>query len=120
VQAAINAVHGDARTAAATDWGQILQLYDQLLALDPSPVVAINRAVALAEVSGPAAALTVVDGLALDGYHLFHAVRADLLRRLGRVDEAASAYSAALERTHNTAEQDFLRRALADLRAVAN
>ena len=84
IQAAINAVHSDAPAAAATDWRQILQLYDQLLALAPSPVVALNRAVAVAEVEGPDAALALVDGLDLDGYHLFHAIRADLLRRLGR------------------------------------
>ena len=89
LQAAINAVHSDAPTAAATDWRQILALYDQLLALAPSPVVALNRAVAVAEVEGPEAALALVDGLDLDGYRLFHAIRADLLRRLGRDAEAA-------------------------------
>jgi len=120
LQAAINAVHSDAPTAAATDWRQILDLYDHLAALAPTPVVALHRAVAVAEVHGPRVALALLDELDLDAQHLFHAVRADLLRRLGRVDEAASAYSAALERTHNTAEQNFLRRALADLRAVAN
>jgi RNA polymerase sigma-70 factor, ECF subfamily len=120
LQAAINAVHSDAPTAAATDWNQILALYDQLVAIVPGPVVALHRAVAVAEVHGPRVALALLDELDLDAQHLFHAVRADLLRRLGRVDEAASAYSAALERTHNTAEQNFLRRALADLRAVAN
>src|SRR5215472_10462774 len=92
IQAAINAVHSDAPAAAATDWWQILQLYNQLLAVAPSPVVALNRAVAVAEVEGPDAALAVVDGLDLDGYHLFHSVRADLLRRLGRGAEAAAAY----------------------------
>jgi RNA polymerase sigma-70 factor (ECF subfamily) len=115
LQAAINAVHGDAATAAQTDWRQILQLYDQLLALDPSPVVAINRAVAVAEVAGPAAALAVVDTLPLDGYHLFHAIRADLLRRLGRGAEAAAAYQAALARTGNGAERAFLEGRLRDL-----
>ncbi|WP_440069295.1 RNA polymerase sigma factor [Streptosporangium sp. OZ121] len=110
IQAAINAVHGDAPTAALTDWWQILALYDLLLALTPNPVVALNRAVAVAEVEGPAAALTLVDGLDLDGYHLFHAVRADLLRRLGRTTEAARAYEAAIARTGNAAERDFLRR----------
>ncbi|MGI8446860.1 MAG: RNA polymerase sigma factor [Streptosporangiaceae bacterium] len=137
IQAAINAVHSDTAGgdtaggdtargdtagpgAAATDWGQILQLYDQLLAMAPSPVVALNRAVAVAEVEGPSAALTLVDGLGdaaaratgpgLTGYHVFHAIRADLLRRLGRDAEAAAAYDAALARTGNTAEQDFLRR----------
>ena len=90
IQAAINAVHSDAPTAAATDWRQILQLYDQLLAIAPSPIVALNRAVAVAEVEGPHAALTLVDRLDLDRYHLFHAIRADLLRRLGRNAEAAT------------------------------
>jgi RNA polymerase sigma-70 factor (ECF subfamily) len=116
LQAAINAVHGDARDAAATDWGQIVALYDQLLALAPSPVVALNRAVAVAEVDGPEAALALVDGLELDGYHLFHAIRADLLRRLGRNGEAALAYESAIALAQNAAERAFLegrRRALA-------
>jgi RNA polymerase sigma-70 factor, ECF subfamily len=108
VQAAISAVHSDAATAAATDWRQILALYDQLLAMAPTPVVALNRAVAVAEVDGPAAALDSVDGLDLDGYHLFHATRADLLRRLGRAAEAAAAYDAAIARTENAAERRFL------------
>jgi RNA polymerase sigma-70 factor (ECF subfamily) len=112
IQAAINAVHSDAPAATATDWRQILQLYDQLLALAPSPVVALNRAVALAEVAGPSAALALVDGLGLDGYHLFHAVRADLLRRLGRGAEAAEAYEAAISRTENAVEREFLVRSL--------
>jgi RNA polymerase sigma-70 factor, ECF subfamily len=110
IQAAINAVHSDAPAAAATDWWQILQLYDQLMALAPSPVVALNRAVAVAEVEGPDAALTVIDGLDLDGYPLFHAIRADLLRRLGRDAEAAAAYDAAIARTENARQRDFLRR----------
>jgi RNA polymerase sigma-70 factor (ECF subfamily) len=110
IQAAINAVHSDAATASATDWRQILALYDQLLTVAPSPVVALHRAVAVAEVEGPAAALATVDGLDLDGYHLFHAIRADLLRRLGRNAEAALAYEAAIARTQNAAERDFLRR----------
>jgi RNA polymerase sigma-70 factor (ECF subfamily) len=110
VQAAIHAVHSDAPTAAATDWRQILQLYDQLLSLAPSPVVALHRAVAVAEVDGPDAALTLLDGLDLDAYHLFHAIRADLLRRLGRNAEAAQAYEAAIARTANAAERDFLQR----------
>ncbi|MEO8075443.1 MAG: RNA polymerase sigma factor [Acidobacteriota bacterium] len=110
VQAAINAVHSDAPVARATDWGQVLQLYDQLLALAPGPIVALNRAVAVAEVHGPAKALTVVDSLALDRYHLFHAIRADLLRRLGRDAEAATAYDAAIARSGNAAERDFLQR----------
>ena len=108
VQAAINAVHGDAPTAAATDWRQVLVLYDRLLALAPSPVVALNRAVAVAEIEGPAAALALVDGLELEGYHLFHAVRADLLRRLGRAAEAARAADAAIARAENAAERAFL------------
>ena len=110
IQAAIQAVHSDAPTATATDWRQILLLYDQLLALAPSPVVALNRAVALAEVEGPAAALTVVDTLPLADYYLFHAIRADLLRRLGRAAEAAEAYGAAIDRTDNASEREFLRR----------
>ena len=108
VQAAINAVHSDAPSAAVTDWGQILALYDQLMAIAPSPVVALHRAVAVAEVQGPAAALALVDGLDLDGYHLFHAVRADLLRRLGRDAEASAAYGAAIAGTGNAAERAFL------------
>jgi RNA polymerase sigma-70 factor, ECF subfamily len=110
IQAAINAVHSDAPAAAVTDWWQILQLYDQLMAVAPSPVVALNRAVAVAEVDGPDAALAAIDGLDLDGYHLFHATRADLLRRLGRDAEAAAAYDAAIARTENAAQRDFLRR----------
>jgi RNA polymerase sigma-70 factor, ECF subfamily len=110
IQAAINAVHSAAPIAAATDWGQILQLYDQLLALAPNPVVALNRAVAVAELDGPAAALALVGDIDLDGHHLFHAIRADLLRRLGRDEEAARAYEAALARTANEAERAFLRR----------
>jgi RNA polymerase sigma-70 factor (ECF subfamily) len=110
LQAAINAVHSDPPTAAATDWRQIVHLYDQLLSLAPSPVVALNRAVAVAEVEGPEAALTLVEGLDLHGYHLFHAIRADLLRRLGRDTEAARAYEAAIARTGNAAEREFLER----------
>jgi RNA polymerase sigma-70 factor, ECF subfamily len=112
IQAAINAVHSDAPDAAATDWSQILRLYDQLLSVAPSPVVELHRAVAVAEVSGPGAALELIDGLDLDGYHLYHAIRADLLRRLGRNAEAALAYEAAIARTSNAAELDFLRRSL--------
>jgi RNA polymerase sigma-70 factor (ECF subfamily) len=118
IQAAINAVHSDATDAAATDWWQILQLYNQLLSLAPSPVVALNRAVAVAEVEGADAALTLVDGLELDDYYLFHAVRADLLRRLDRNAEAARAYESAIARVENAAERDFLqrrRRAVTDL-----
>ncbi|SHN44189.1 RNA polymerase, sigma subunit, ECF family [Cryptosporangium aurantiacum] len=111
VQAAISAVHTDGPNP---DWTRIKELYDQLLVLTPTPVVALNRAVAVAEVEGPAAALTLVDGLSLDSYHLFHAVRADLLRRLGRDTEARAAYEAALARTDNASEQAFLRRATAE------
>jgi RNA polymerase sigma-70 factor (ECF subfamily) len=110
IQAAINAVHADAATAADTDWRQILTLYDQLAALAPTPIVALNRAVAVAEIEGPAAALSIVDGLELKRYHLFHATRADLLRRLGRNPEAAAAYQEALDLTDNGAERAFLRR----------
>jgi RNA polymerase sigma-70 factor (ECF subfamily) len=113
IQAAINALHSDALATAATDWWQILQLYDQLASLAPSQVVALNRAVAVAEVEGPEEALTLVDGLDLDGYHVFHAIhaiRADLLRRLGRNAEAVLAYEAAIARTDNAAERDFLQR----------
>jgi RNA polymerase sigma-70 factor (ECF subfamily) len=110
IQAAINAVHSDAPAAAATDWRQILQLYNQLLSLTPGPIVALNRAVAVAEVEGPEAALGLVDGLDLDKYYLFHAIRADLLRRLGRTTEARVAYESAIARSENAAERDFLRR----------
>ncbi|MET8833796.1 sigma-70 family RNA polymerase sigma factor [Micromonospora sp. NPDC004540] len=119
IQAAINAVHSDAATAAATDWRQILALYDQLLAHAPGPVVALHRAVALAEVAGPAAALAEVDRLDLAGYHVLHAVRADLLRRLDRPAEAAAAYGAAIARTDNAAEREFLRRSRDLLRSDA-
>jgi RNA polymerase sigma-70 factor (ECF subfamily) len=111
IQAAIHAVHSDARSAAETDWPQILQLYDQWMALEPGPVVALNRAVALAEVQGPGPALAIVESVALEGYYLFHAIRADLLRRLGRAPEAAVAYEAALALTGNDAERAFLERA---------
>ncbi len=110
LQAAINAVHSDAATAADTDWGQILALYDQLMALAPTPVVALNRLVAVAEVQGPGPALELADQLGLDGYHLYHATRADLLRRLGRRDDAAGAYNAAIARAANGAERSFLAR----------
>jgi RNA polymerase sigma-70 factor, ECF subfamily len=108
IQAAINAVHSDARVSAATDWDQVLQLYDQLLAVAPSPVVALNRAVAAAEVDGPAAALALVDRLDLGGYYLFHAIRADLLRRLGRPAEADAAYEIAIARSGNAIERAHL------------
>ena len=106
IQAAIQAVHGDAPTAAATDWRQILELYDQLQALAPGPVVALNRAVAVAEVEGPHAALLLVDGLDLGDFHLYHAIRADLLRRLGRHAKAALAYKATIGRSKNARERD--------------
>ncbi len=110
LQAAISAVHSDAATAADTDWGQIVALYDQLMGLAPTPVVALNRAVALAELSGPETALQVVDELDLDDYHPYHATRADLLRRLGRTREAALAYGAAARLTTNPTERAFLER----------
>jgi len=109
IQAAINAVHSAAPAAEVTDWQQILALYDQLMAIAPTPVVALNRCVAVAETAGPAAALELVDKLELDGYYLFHATRADLLRRLGRPGGAVAAYDAAIARTANRAEQEFLR-----------
>ena len=115
IQAAINAVHSAAPDTAATDWAQIVKLYDQLLSLGPSPVVALNRSVAVAEVDGPDAALSLVDELDLDGYYLFHAIRADLLRRLGRNREAARAYQAAISRSENAVEVEFLTRRLVSL-----
>jgi RNA polymerase sigma-70 factor, ECF subfamily len=111
IQAAVNAVHSVAPSFDRTDWPAILTLYDQLYALTPTPVVALNRAVALAEVRGPAAGLATVDDLrssGLDGYYLFHATRADLLRRLGRDEEAAAAYATARALTANPVEQAFL------------
>ncbi|SDR81161.1 RNA polymerase sigma factor [Actinopolymorpha singaporensis] len=110
IQAAINAVHSDAPTAAATDWVQIVALYDQLLALGPNPVAALNRAVAVAEVEGAAVALALVDELDLGGYYLFHAIRADLLCRLGRDEEAIRAYGTAIARSGNNTERAFLER----------
>jgi RNA polymerase sigma-70 factor (ECF subfamily) len=108
LQAAINAVHDDAPTAAETDWRQILALYDQLMIVEPTPVVALNRCIAVGEVQGPAAALDLLAGLDLDGYHLFHAARADMLRRLGHSAQAAAAYDAAIARATNGAERAFL------------
>jgi RNA polymerase sigma-70 factor, ECF subfamily len=108
VQAAINAVHSEAGVAADTDWAQILQLYDQLMVLAPTPVVALNRAVAVAEVEGVDAALSQVDGLDLDNYHLFHATRAELLRRSGAVGAADTAYGRALSLVANPVERRFL------------
>jgi len=109
LQAAINAVHADAPTVEQTDWWQIVALYDQLLAVAPTPVVALNRAIAIGEVRGPAAALALVDDLDLDNYYPFHATRADLLRRLGRHTEAAAAYERAAAMAPTNAERDFLR-----------
>jgi RNA polymerase sigma-70 factor, ECF subfamily len=108
IQAAINAVHSDAADASSTDWRQIVQLYDQLLAVMPTSIVALNRAVAVAEVDGAAAALMLVDPLALEDYYLYHAIRADLLRRAGRLDEAEAAYDAAIARATNAREREFL------------
>jgi RNA polymerase sigma-70 factor, ECF subfamily len=102
-------VHADAATVEQTDWSQIVALYDQLLAVAPTPVVALNRAIAIGEVQGPAAALALVDELDLDNYHPFHATRADLLRRLGRNSEAAAAYERAAAMASTDAERDFLR-----------
>ncbi|MEU3243827.1 MULTISPECIES: RNA polymerase sigma factor [unclassified Streptomyces] len=110
IQAAVNAVHSDAPTAADTDWSQILRLYDQLTELAPSPVVALNRAVAVAETEGPGPALALVDVLGLRGYPAFHAVRADLLRRLGRTAEAVRAYEAAAALSTSPAERAHLER----------
>jgi len=108
--AAVNAVHTDAPTAADTDWSQIVALYDQLAAMDPSPIVALNRAVAVAELDGPEVALALVDALPLTTYHAWHATRADLLRRLERQDEARAAYDAAIAATQNVAERGYLAR----------
>ncbi len=110
IQAAIAAVHSAAPAAAQTDWRQILVLYDQLMACAPTAVVALNRAVALAEVEGPQAGLAAIDGLDLGSYHPLHVARADMLRRLGRTAEAALAYDAALALTANAAERTFLYR----------
>ena len=118
LQAAIQAVHSDARTAGETDWRQILQIYDHLMTCSGSPIVALNRAVALAEVQGPHAALTIVEGLDLAHYYLFHAVRADLLARLGRTSEAVAAFEAAAGATGNAGERGLLERRLAALRAT--
>jgi RNA polymerase sigma-70 factor (ECF subfamily) len=115
IQAAIAAVHSDAPTAEATDWAQVVALYDQLLACAPSPVVALNRAIAVAELDGPERGLAELDavGSSLDGYHLYHAARADFSERLGRREEASAAYDAALALTENRAERELLARARA-------
>ena len=107
LQAAINAVHTNASTIAETDWSQIVALYDQLLAISPTPVVALNRAIAIGEVDGAGVALALVDELELDAYQPFHATRADLLRRLGRDDEAAAAYRRAADMAPTEAEREF-------------
>ena len=110
IRDSINAVHTDAPTAGDTDWGQIATLYSQLYAVTPSPIVALNRAVAVAELDGPEVALADVDRLALTSYHAWHATRADLLRRLGRSAEAREAYDAAMACTDNEAERAYLTR----------
>ncbi len=109
LQAAINAVHADAPTVEQSGWSQIVALYDHLLAVAPTPVVALNRAIAIGEVQGPAAALALVEELDLDNYYPFHATRADLLGRLGRPSEAAAAYQRAAAMAPTDAERDFLR-----------
>ena len=119
VQAAIAAVHSDAATAAETDWRQIVTLYDHLMQLAPTPIVALNRAVAVAEMEGPSAGLALVDCLDLTRFHLFHAIRADLLRRLGRVAESAEAYDAALGQVGSGPERAFLQRRRDEFRAPA-
>jgi len=115
ILAAINAVHTDARTASDTDWSQVLALYDQLTQRDPSPIVALNRAVAVAEQDGPTVALTLVDDLPLTDYHAWHAARADMLRRLGRTAEAKESYDAAIAATQNSAERAYLSRKRGEL-----
>jgi RNA polymerase sigma-70 factor (ECF subfamily) len=115
IQAAIAAVHSDARTAADTDWSQIVQLYDQLLAQQPTAVVALNRAVAVAELDGEEVALALVDVLDLERYHLWHSTRGNLLARLGRRAEAVECYRRAVQLTSNATEQAFLRNRIDDL-----
>lgn len=110
ILAAINAVHTDARDFRDTDWSQVVALYDHLTRVDSSPIVRLNRAIALAELDGPQVALAEVDGLPLDGYHAFHAARADLLRRLGRSEQARAAYDRAIALAGNTAEKAYLTR----------
>jgi RNA polymerase sigma-70 factor, ECF subfamily len=110
IQAAINAVHSDAPTGADTDWRQVLQLYDQLMTVAPSPVAELNRAVAVAEVDGPVAALRIIDDLDMDRFYLLHAIRADMLSRLGRTADAIAEYDAAIARTDSKAQRDFLQR----------
>ncbi len=115
ILAAINAVHTDAPSASDTDWSQVVALYDQLTQIDPSPIVALNRAVAVAELDGPRVALAQVDRLPLTGYHAWHVARADLLRRLGRSAEAKEAYDAAIGATQNSAEVAYLSRKRGEL-----
>jgi RNA polymerase sigma-70 factor, ECF subfamily len=117
IQAAIAAVHADSSTAADTDWSQIVQLYDQLIRITPTPIVALNRAIAIAELEGPAPALAILDQLDLDGYHLYHAARADLLQRLDRPADSEAAYDRAIGLTTNAVEQAHLRRRKDTLRA---
>jgi RNA polymerase sigma-70 factor (ECF subfamily) len=118
IQAAIQAVHSDAPVPDATDWRQVVALYDQLLVLAPTPVVALNRATALAQFGGPESGLRALDGLPLDGYHLFHAVRADLLQRLGRTAEARAAVDRAIELCANDVERELLQRRRLDMRLL--
>lgn len=115
LQAAINAVHTDALDVSMTDWSQIVQLYDQLLVVQPSPVVELNRAVAVSELDGPEVALAIVERLDLSSYHPWHVTRAELLRRIGRTVEARAAYAAALELVENEAEAAHLRGRAASL-----
>ena len=112
ILAAINAVHTSARDVQDTDWSQVVALYNQLVRLDPSPIIALNRAVAVAELDGPQVALAIVDGLEgrLVGYHAYHAARADLLRRLGRSQESRAAYDTAIGLAGNAAETAALTR----------
>ena len=115
IQAAINAVHTDAPVATDTDWQQVVQLYDQLMQIAPSPVVAMNRAIALAELDGPDVGLAALDGLPLGQYQPYHSTRADLLRRAGRTADAVVGYQQALALTTNDAVRRFLERRLAEI-----
>ncbi|HEY2792396.1 MAG TPA: DUF6596 domain-containing protein, partial [Micromonosporaceae bacterium] len=118
ILAAINAVHTDAPDMRDTDWSQVVALYDQLVRLDPSPIVRLNRAIAVAELDGPQVALAEVDALPLADYHPFHATRAELLRRLGRSEEARSAYDRAIELAGNAGERSHLIRRRSQLAAT--
>ena len=115
LQAAIAALHAEASAPGETDWAQIAALYAELARVQPSPVVELNRAVAVAMAQGPERGLRLMEGIDLPEYHLLHAARADLLRRLDRRDEAAAAYRRALTLTRNDAERRFLRRRLAEV-----